>query len=129
MTLVNCEVLEESFDGPAYATKFSELSVLMLCLDGHRFSSRTLSKFQFTGAPRSELFGWLDAPACAPPFARNARDALTKLCFMTVTSTNAHLPSVAKSPLVVTRPKSKMVRVMSEPRPVLSGQVTRTCAS
>ena len=91
----------------ATARRLSDDSVEMDCLLGHRFSSRMRSKSQFTGAV-------VPAP---PPLRR------------TVTSTNAHLPSVAKSPLSTTNPKSKMVRVMSDPRPVLSGHVTRTCAS
>ena len=77
----------------------------MDCLEGQRFSMRTRRRSQFTGPP--------------PRLS----------CFFTVHSTKAHFPSVAKSPLRTTRPKSKMVRVMSDPRPVLSGHVTRTCAS
>ena len=87
--------------------RFRDDSVEMDALLGQRFSRRMRSRSQFTGA-------LVSAP---PP------------CLRTVTSTNAHLPSVAKSPLRTTKPKSNIVRVMSEPRPVLSGHVTRTCAS
>ena len=78
----------------------------MEALLGHWFSRRMRRRSQFTG------------PRCAIPRGR-----------FTVVSTNAHLPSVAKSPFCATNPKSKMVRVKSLPRPVLSGHVTRTCAS
>ena len=96
---------------PVMEVRFNVESVEMDCFEGHKFSKRCFSSIQFTPGP--------------------ALPALFKiaLCFITVTSTNAHFPSVAKSPFVVTSPKSKIVRVISEPNPVLSGQVTRTCAS